>query len=222
MSHKQIPLELDHQPSYALEDFLVAGSNEAAFSMLDSWPEWPHHAVALVGPEGSGKSHLGRSWALRVGAHMLAQDDKAVTLKDQSCIFIEDADAINYDQDCLFHLFNWAKETDGHLLFTARSAPTLWNVDLPDLRSRLATLPVTYISSPDDLLLSAIFIKLFSDRQLQVDLTLVDYLLPRMERSFSGALRLVDALDKAALAKKARITKILARDVLQTMAVEGE
>lgn len=214
---RQIPLELPHSPSFEMADFIVSASNEAAFALVEGWPNWPHHAIALVGPRACGKTHLAKAWASRAGA--LEIDGKAAidAISPGSHILVEDADINGVNQESLFHLFNWTKETGGTLLMTARSAPTTWAISLPDLRSRLATLPVAEIKTPDDHLLMVLMVKLFSDRQLQVDLAVVDYIVRRVERSFDQVKALVAAIDRHALADKRKITKALAKTCLDEL-----
>lgn len=211
---KQIPLDLPHKPSFAMADFIVSASNESAYSLIDGWPSWPHHAVALVGPRSSGKTHLANAWATRAGA---TEVDPAAEVKPQPAgckVLIEGADRPGLNEDLLFHLFNWTKETGGFLLVTAERPPNQWDVSLPDLRSRLATLPVAEINEPDDHLLMVLLVKLFSDRQLQVDLSVIDYIVRRVERSFGAAKALVEDVDRHALADKRKITKALVKTCL--------
>ena len=59
--------------------------------------------------------------------------------------------------------------------------------ELPDLASRLRALPVVALDTPDDALLRAVIVKLFADRQLAVDESLVGFLVNRIERSFAAA-----------------------------------
>ncbi|TNE66957.1 MAG: chromosomal replication initiator DnaA [Alphaproteobacteria bacterium] len=217
MSASQIPLKLPHKPSYDMADFIVSSSNEEAMALVESWPDWPLHAVALVGPAAAGKSHLGHAWAERAGAKPLSVDTDLAGLEPGTAYLVEDADTGRFPEATLFHLYNWARETGGSVLFTARLAPTLWKVRLPDLRSRLATLPVAKILPPDDQLLTVLFVKLFSDRQLQVDLSVIDYILPRIERSFDAAKALVALIDESALADKRKITRTLAKSCLEAL-----
>ncbi|WP_262691722.1 HdaA/DnaA family protein [Kordiimonas aestuarii] len=212
----QIPLDLPHKPSFEWEDFVVSSSNEAAFATLDGWPDWPHHAVALVGPKASGKSHLSTAWAKRAGAVRVDISRELDSLPDTRPVLVEGADEADLNEAALFHLFNWTKEAGTSLLLTAKTPPNRWNVDLPDLRSRLATVHVAEIEEPDDHLLMILLVKLFSDRQLQVDLSVISYVLPRIERSFDAAKALVEELDRSALAEKRKITRALAKTCLET------
>jgi len=211
----QIPLELEHTPSFDLSDFIISSANEKAAALLNSWQSWPSHTVALIGPKASGKSHLAAGWAKENDAFIFTKNSKVSDLKPDCFIVCEDADSGVIEEQTMFHLYNWVKEIKGKLLLTARSHPTKWQVDLPDLRSRLATITVGEIKEPDDNLLIALLIKLFSDRQLQVNINVIHYIIPRIERSFLAVRLLVEELDELSLRNKRKITKALARDCLE-------
>ncbi len=69
---RQLVLALDHAVSFAREDFLGGPSNASALTLIERWPDWPDRIMALVGPHGSGKSHLATIWAETTGARVLA------------------------------------------------------------------------------------------------------------------------------------------------------
>jgi chromosomal replication initiation ATPase DnaA len=215
----QIPLELDHATSFALEDYIVSVSNQLAHSMMQSWPDWSYHVVALVGPEASGKSHLAHGWAKNADAEIY--DDGLIPEVDGNLacpnVVIEDIDPNAVSEERLFHLINWSKENSKNLLLTSRFPPNQWNIQLPDLRSRLSLVQLAEIAAPDDHLLMVLLAKMFSDRQLQVDLSLINYLLPRMERSFKAARELVIQMDAKALSRKKNISQKIAKECLQEM-----
>lgn len=216
MTATQIPLELQHVPSFELADFIVSSANEEAVALLESRQDWANHAVALVGPEASGKSHLAKGWAKENNAYIFETDSDVSAIPAGALVVCEDADRAGFSDKTLFHLYNWVKEVGGKLLLTARDHPTLWKVELPDLRSRLATLTVGEIREPDDELLLVLLVKLFSDRQLQVDMSVIHYLLPRIERSFYFIYQLVEQLDAISLSNKRKITRALAKNCLET------
>lgn len=210
----QIPLDLGHQASFEISDFIVSTSNEAAFTLVQSWPDWPSHVVALVGPQASGKTHLARAWAKEVSATVFEAGQPISDLEPERPVLLEDVDTGAVSDEEFFHLFNWSKEIGANLLVTAKNAPTKWEIELPDLRSRVATITVGEISQPDDNLIMALLIKLFSDRQLQVDLSVVNYVLPRIERSFRAVYEFVTRLDAEALAGQRKISRALAKSCL--------
>jgi len=199
---RQLALALDHAESYAREDFLSGPCNANALALIDSWPDWPARAIALVGPEGSGKTHLATIWAAAAGArvvsaHTLAEVDIPAALATGALV-VEDSTAIG-DERALFHLINLAREEDAFLLFTARTAPSLWRVGIPDVASRLRALPVVTLHAPDDAMLRGVIVKVAADRQLMLDDAVVRYLSSRIERSFAAARAAVISLDKEAL-----------------------
>jgi chromosomal replication initiation ATPase DnaA len=215
---RQLALALDHAVSFAREDFLSGPSNASALALLDGWPDWPARAVVLIGPEGSGKSHLAAIWALEAGARFLA----ARALGEASlpaelatgALVVEDIAAGAFDERALFHLLNLAREERAYLLLTARSAPAGWVVGIPDLASRLKALPAVVVTAPDDALLRAVLVKLFADRQLAVDESLIGYVAKRIERSFAAARQVVSDLDREAMRQQRPLTRVLAAEVL--------
>ena len=214
---RQLALALPHAENFAREDFLAGGSNRAALGLIERWPDWPDRALALVGPEGAGKSHLAAIWAeiagaRRVSARALGETGLMGALATGALV-VEDASA-RLDERALFHLLNLVRQEEAFVLITAQTAPAGWRVELPDLVSRLRAVPVVELSAPDDALLRAVLVKLFADRQLGVDEGLIGYLATRIERSFAGARAAVEELDREALRQKRPVTRALAAELL--------
>ena len=63
------------------------------------------------------------------------------------------------------------------------------------------------MAPPDDALLRAVLVKLFADRQLAVDESLVGYVAPRIERSFAAARAVVARLDEEAMRQQAAVNQ---------------
>jgi chromosomal replication initiation ATPase DnaA len=206
-------LKLRRAASYAREDFVHAPSNGDAVAALDGWGGWPGGALVLVGPEGSGKTHLARAWATRVRAARVAPDVTDFDALRGRPVLVEDADRGPSD-DTLFHLLNMAGELRG-LLLTARTRPGAWPARLPDLRSRLNALFVAEIGPPDDAVLEGVLRKFFRDRNIKPAEDVYPYLLRRIERSVPAALDIVIRLDESADAEQRDITRTLARQILE-------
>jgi chromosomal replication initiation ATPase DnaA len=218
---RQLALALDHAESFAREDFLEGASNEKALELIDSWPDWPARTIALVGPEGSGKTHLATIWAMAAGArvtsaHSLGEIDLPSALATGALV-IEDADTIG-DERALFHLINLAREEGGFLLFTARAAPALWPATIPDVISRLRALATVTLHAPDDAMLRGVMVKLAHDRQLALDDGVVSYLSTHIERSFAAARAAVIDLDKEALRQGRPPSRALAAEMFRDTA----
>ncbi|MEQ9491054.1 MAG: DnaA/Hda family protein [Alphaproteobacteria bacterium] len=223
----QLPLDFETRSLQGRSDFIVTPVTEAAVALIDSWPDWPATAVAIYGPAGSGKSHLAAIWRERSGATNLDLTNLESTINHlQNCPageihnhnmvleLVDDLAASPVRQQGVFHLLNTIREQQAYLLMISRQAPSRFDVALPDLRSRLRAIPAVEIPAPDDELLHGLLIKMFRDRQLSVSNEVIDYIVPRMERSFQGAQSLVDLLDRLALAEKRAITVPFVRSVM--------
>ena len=222
---EQLALGLPPREDYSAESFVDGEANASARWALAGWRAWPGHVLVLYGPPGTGKTHLTHMWARESGGLVLGGSELAAALEglpDGKPVAVEDADRFA-DRAALFHLMNRAQhETIPALLLTAREAPARWQTDIPDLQSRLKAVSTAELQEPDDALLARLLKKLFKDRQSPLVDGLIDYLLPRMERSVEGARRLVDALDREALARRTTINRSVARRVLDELDAIGE
>ncbi len=218
----QLAFSFPHRPALGREDFLVAASNETAVAMIDAWPEWPYPAMVLVGPPGSGKTHLAEVWRRLSEARAIRPADislQRMAVPDgATAVLIEDLPGASLDEAALFHLINLVHEHGGSLLLTAREFPARWNLGLADLATRLQAAPAIVLEEPDDALLRAVLVKLFVDRQIAVGERVLNYVLMRMERSLSMASELVDELDRLALAEQAPVSLRLAARALEGLA----
>lgn len=219
---QQLPLDLGHRTAMGREDFLIAPGNQDAVAWIDLWPDWPAPALVLYGPVASGKSHLAAVWCDQSGAVKVAAGDLTEkTVEDVAArakhLVIDDADTLIGDvgrEKALFHLYNLFKEEKRSLLLTMQDAPVRRAFTLPDLASRLRAAPCVAIREPDDALLAAVLVKLFNDRQLRVSAEVINYIIPRIERSFEAMRELVTALDQRALSEKKNVTPSLVREYL--------
>lgn len=219
LAPRQLVLALDHTISFAREDFLSGPSNAKALALIERWPDWPDRLVALVGPEGSGKSHLAAIWARASGARVVAAkrlgETEVPSALATGALVVEDLDPQGLDEHALFHLINLAREQGADVLFTARMLPSSFVVRVRDLGSRLRALPAVTMTAPDDALLRSLIVKLAADRQLAVDEALVNYLANRIERSFAAVRAAVRQLDEEALRQHRPVTRALAAELFR-------
>ena len=214
---RQFRLKLDRLEGFRREDFVVSPSNTEAVKALDAWPSWHAGCLALIGPEGVGKSHLALSWAREIGAAILPAKGRVElgSLQGRPVLY-EDADRDRARRDeILFHLINMAGQPGGGLLLTGRTTPSGWAAALPDLHSRLNALPVAQIDEPDDLILESVLRKFFRERNIRPTEDVFPYLLRRIERSAPKALAMVKRLDEAADAEGRAVSRALARQILE-------
>ncbi len=210
---RQLRLNLERDRLASLDEFVRGASNIDAAAAVESWPTWRGGCMTLVGPRGSGKSHLARAWALAAKASALADLTTGVLAVTGQPVLVENADRGIADET-LFHLINIAGRDGGGLLLTARTRPSSWPTALPDLRSRLNALPVVEIGPPDDAVLEGVLRKFFRDRNIRPPEEVYPYLLARMNRSIPDAEEIVRRLDEAGDAGFRPITRVLAREIL--------
>lgn len=205
----QLRLPLPQTTDRALAPFATSPANRAALASVEAWPAWPNATLALVGPAGSGKSHLAALWLVKAGGALWA-DQPLETLGQP--LLVEEADRL--DGETLFHLINMAPRLGG-LLLTARERPLTWPAALPDLRSRLNAQTVAELAEPDDAVLSAMLENLFEASGIRPAADVYPYLLRRMERSAAAARAVVQALDEASAAEKREVNRALARELFE-------
>jgi len=211
---RQLRLSLKRPAPFTRDTFIQGPSNHDAVTALDAWPRWPAGVLALVGPEGVGKTHLAHAWASRARAVILERERPDVAMAAGRPALIEDVDQ-GCDPEALFHLINLAAQEGAGLLLTARKAPAAWPAELPDLRSRLNALMVAEIAPPDDEVLGGVLKKFFRERNIRPHDDVYPYLLRRMERSIPGAQEIVRRLDETEDGQMRPISRVLAREILE-------
>lgn len=206
-------------------------TNVEALAALDAWPAWPEGRLALVGPAGTGKTHLARDWARAHEAVVIEAASTGNKPLDLAALrgrplLVEDADrraeSDTVDDETLFHLINMAGVDGGSLLLTGRLAPIAWEAAVPDLRSRLNALPVARIEEPDDVVLAAVLRRGFEAAGIRPAADLYSYLMARLPRSAPAALAAVAALDEASIDQGREVNKALALAVLDFGEDDGE
>ena len=216
---RQLALDLPVDPKLEPEDFLVSPSNEAAYAVLEQWPDWPSRLMVLVGPAGAGKTHLATIWARKARAWCLDLKDltteRVPHLVANSAILLENCDQTPRDEAALFHLINAMEERGGTVLLTTRQSLSGLEIKTADLLSRLRRATVIEIENPDDALLGALLVKLLLDRQMIIDTSIVEFIRQRIGRSVDSVQKFVEMIDREGLARGRRITRGLVSDCLR-------
>ena len=215
---RQLVLDLAHRSALGAEDFLVSRSNAR--------PSISSTAGGLA-PLGGARRRSGRlgqdAPRERLAAEIRRGGDRGRAplggcrgraQRPQRALAVEDLDRGIAEERVLFHLLNLAREHKLSILLTSRLAAGELDVGLPDLRSRLRALPLVRIESPDEALLQGVLVKLFADRQLDVEPHVVSFLARRMERSMAAATRTVAEVDRLALALQRKVTRAVAAAAL--------
>ena len=179
--------------------------------------------MIIFGPKGCGKTHLGHVWTAKATRPVCWADIDKInpeTFIDNDMVVFDDFDPNILDQQGLFHLINHFKSEGKFFLILSETPPGNWEFDLKDLQSRLSLLPAVRMDHVDDALLEAIFIKLISDRQLQIDPAVVSYVLKHVDRSVDKLNMLVERLDQEGLKQGRNITLPFTKQVIEGFFVE--
>ncbi|MGN6287393.1 MAG: chromosomal replication initiator DnaA [Afipia sp.] len=216
---RQLTFALPHAESLSRDDFLEGPSNARALALVENWPDWPNRIMMMVGPEGSGKSHLAAIWAAESGARTIAAHALTPATVPGAlatgALVVEQLEPGGFDERAVFHLLNLAREEEAFVLMTGRILPSAYTVELRDAGSRLRALPVVTLAPPDDQMLRALIVKFCADRQMVVDESVVSFLAARIERSFVAARKAVELLDAESLRLRRPVTRALASEVLR-------
>lgn len=199
----QIALPLDWPQSEGDARFIVSSANREAFDHFRKWSLWPVKATVLTGPRRSGRSLLARSFVERVGGRLFD-------------------DAQQRDEEQLFHAWNDAQESGRPLVMVADEVPPGWSPALPDLKTRLAVTPVVRIAHPDDELFAALVQLHFADRGLHIPVDALRFMTERLHRDYWTAERAVEAVDRFAIAERARLSLPTVRRALGEAKMIGE
>jgi chromosomal replication initiation ATPase DnaA len=192
---KQLSLPLPYPAAAGEDEFLISASNRHAAQSLKRWGSWPVMAAMLIGPRKSGRSLLARIFAAQSGGTIVDDAERA-------------------SETAIFHAWNAAQANRRPLLIVADAPPPVWDVHLPDLRSRLAATPILMLDPPDDALIEALFAREFTRRGLDARPELIQWLMARVERSYVAVARAVDSLDQEVGQSRKRLSIPLARGTL--------
>ncbi|AIL64682.1 DnaA regulatory inactivator Hda [Rickettsiales bacterium Ac37b] len=220
--NKQIYFELKPNQEYTDTDFIISSANEEAVNKLTSWPNKTDinqiHGIILYGPEHSGKTHLCHIWQNKTRAIFINSLYNLHQIIQSNCYIVEDIDElIPQHEENFLHLLNTLIEHKYYFIFTSKFPPSSIMINLPDLASRIRAMHNIEIKHPDEPLLKALMIKYFSERQLKIDLNVIDYLLVRIERSCGAVRNIVELIDKHSLAEKRNVTIKFAHYILNNM-----
>lgn len=211
----QLPFDYSHQPSFLEDDFIEGDGNRLALAHIRAFPDWSAPLTLLQGAPKSGKSHLAMIWARRAGALEIGPQMIARAALDRTRpVLLDDVDRAGFNEADLFHLLNQSIRDRRPMLITAREAIANWPFQTDDLKSRARLAASFRLEFGDDIQLTQMLVKLFSDRQVSVDAKVVDFMVARMSRSPEEAVALAELSDTLALARGSAITRRVAADAL--------
>jgi len=214
---KQLLLDFDYNNNFNDHDYYVSKSNYFAFNIIDKWPRWEKKIVNISGEKFSGKTHLAnifksKSKALLIN-HNKINDDIFKKIKLFESIIIDDFDN-NLNEKIIYSIFNLVDQDNKYMLITSEKPINEIKFKLPDMISRSKNCLVAKLESPDDELIFAIILKNFSDRQIKLEKKIIEFIINRIDRSYSKIYEFIYKLDELSLKKKKPINLKTIRELL--------
>jgi chromosomal replication initiation ATPase DnaA len=207
-SLNQLLLDFDYKQNFRDDDFYVGHSNYHAFELINKWPSWEKNYINIIGEKYSGKSHLVNIFlkkfkGIKIEANSL-NDENLKSIKPFQNIILEDLN-LDINEKVIYTLFNIIDQENKFLIITSTEPITEFNFQLKDLCSRTKNCLLAMIEKPDDELMFALILKNLSDRQIVLDKKLIDFIIKRVERSYSKIFEFIYKIDKISLKKKKSI-----------------
>ena len=197
-----------HEKNYKMEDFFISKSNEHVLNLLNEWPKWEKNFLNISGEKFSGKTHLINIFLKKFnGVKFEAKslnNECLRELKTYQNVVLENLNE-NIDEKIVYSLFNIIDQDNKYLIVTSLHPIVSLNFDLNDLKSRTTNFILQNIEKPDDELMFAIILKNLSDRQISIDRKLINYVIKRIDRSYSKILDFIYKIDEISLKKKKSI-----------------
>ena len=226
--NEQLVLGLSLKEALEKEDFFISSSNLGAVTLLGNADRWGSGVLLLVGPKGSGKTHLSLVWCKENKARHIKLETVLLEIEkglNHDLFCVEDLDLIerleiqkkSKIEEGVFHLINSIQSRGGKLLISSSKMPNALSLGLKDLESRLQSFSKTSIQEPDDSLVMALLLKYFNDRQMHIKHSNLAYIATRIDRTYSSIYEFVDLVDHKSLVLNTKVTKPLIDDALNQM-----
>ena len=213
----QTIIKFDYDKNFKNDDFYLSKSNKHVFDFLNIWPKWERNFVNVTGEKLSGKTHLmnifiKKNKGIKLEGKSLNNDDLK-KIKIYENVIIENL-VSNVDEKLLFSLFNLIEQDNKFIIVTSVEPIVNITFELKDLKSRTKNFILLNIEKPDDELIFAIILKNLSDRQIALDDKFIDFIIKRIERSYSKIYDFIYKIDQLSLKKKKSIDFKIIKEVL--------
>ncbi len=214
----QILFDFKLNKSYLDQDYYLSSSNQDAYNFINSWPKWIKKSINLYGEKFSGKSHLAsilerKTTFIKVFSEEFS-DETIQNFKTKQALIIEDLDE-NFSENLLYTILNIIEQENKYLLITSLEPLNKFSFELPDLVSRIRNCLVIGIKNPDDNLIFALLIKYLSDRQINIDKKLIEYIIKRIDRSYEKIFLFINKIDRLSLKKGKPINLTTIKEALE-------
>ena len=213
----QTIIKFDYEQNFKDQDFFISNSNKHIFNLLDVWPKWEKNFLNIIGEKFSGKTHiinifLEKFKGIKISSKKL-NNEFLKKIKIYQNIFLEDLDEV-VDENLLFTLLNIIDQDNKYLIITTKKPITNIEFKLKDLKSRSSNFLLLNIEKPDDELIFALILKNLSDRQISIEKKLIDYVIKRIDRSYSKIFDFIYKIDEISLKKKKSIDLKIIKEAL--------
>ena len=214
----QLVFKFPFKTKYFEQDFYVSSNNFSAYQLIESWPNWPGKWLNIFGPIGSGKTHLSKILEKKIKRVMIIDETKInnkviQNLNSFDCLII-DAFSNKIEENLLYSILNQTKQLDSFMVINSKFPLKKFEFKLPDLRSRINSFNFFGIDLPTDDLLKVIISKSFSDKQINLNPKITEYIIKNVERSYEKMFKFLSDLDKMSLSSGKSININLIKKVL--------
>jgi chromosomal replication initiation ATPase DnaA len=192
VANNQLNLFKNSLVDYSQHNYIVLNENKSVYDLITNNLSW--QCLLLCGPRSSGKTHLSHIWKAVNNAIFININNFISDMRYSNAFILEDIHSIQ-DETSLLHCYNYMKESNKKILLTSLASPYELNFKLRDLNSRILSTTSTQIPPASEELLRIMLIKRFTDKQLKVDLKVVNFILKRIERSFYSVNRIIEEID---------------------------
>jgi chromosomal replication initiation ATPase DnaA len=217
-SLNQLLLDFDYEQNFKDDDFYVGKSNFYPFELINKWPKWEKNFLNISGEKFSGKTHLTNIFlkkfnGIRVESSLL-NDENLKAIKPYQNVVLENLN-LDINEKLIYTLFNVIDQDNKFLIITSSVPIAEINFKLEDLKSRTRNCLLAKIGNPDDELMFALILKNLSDRQITLNKKLIDFIIKRVERSYSKIFEFIYKIDKISLKKKKSIDFKIINEALE-------
>ncbi len=213
----QLIIKFDYEQNFKDDDFYVSSSNKHIFTLLNQWPRWEKNFLNINGEKFSGKTHLVNIFikkfkGIKFDANSLTDRDLKL-IKVHENIILENFDE-KVDEKLIYSLLNIIDLDNKFIIVTSEKPVVDIDFRLTDLKSRTKNFLLQKIEKPDDELMFALILKNLSDRQITIDKKLIDFIIKRIDRSYSKIFDFIYKVDELSLQKKKPIDFKIIKEVL--------
>ena len=214
----QLVFKFPFKTKYYEQDYYVSSNNFSAYRLIESWPNWPDKWVNIFGPKGCGKTHLSNILKKKINSVEILNaenitDETISKFEKLNCLIIDNYEK-NIDEKTFYSILNSSKQLDTYVVINSFLPIKDIKFDLKDLQSRAKSFMNLGIELPTDDLLTVIISKFFSDKQIELNPKISEYIIKNTERSYEKVFKCIKEIDDLSLSSGKSININLIKKVL--------